>query len=105
MSKTNFKLALPLALGILLVVGSLQTQTVRAAERIVGQVTGSDSAGKKIEIDGVKYEMSPQAMSNPSGRMAGARKLSDIRPGQSVIYEVDRGVIKSLTPIDGSVPE
>jgi len=105
MSKPNFKLALPLALGILLVVGTLQTQAARAAERIVGQVTGSDFARKKIEIDGVKYEMSPQAMSNPSGRMAGVRKLSDIRPGQSVIYEVDRGVIKSLTPIDGPVPE
>lgn len=105
MSRPNLKLALPLALGILLVAGPLQAQTARAAERIVGQVTGSDSAGKKIEIDGVKYEMSSQAMSNPSGRMAGARKLSDIKPGQSVIYEVERGVIKSLTPIDGPVPE
>ncbi len=105
MSKPNFKLALPLALGILLVVGSLQVQTAGAAERIVGQVTGSDFARKKIEIDGVKYEMSPQAMGDPSGRMAGARKPSDIKPGQSVIYEVDRGVIKSLTPIDGPVPE
>jgi len=105
MSRPNLKLALPLALGILLAVGSLQANTARAAERIVGQVTGSDAARNKIAIDGVTYEISPQAMGKPSGRMAGARKLSDIKPGQSVIYEVDRGVIKSLTPIDGPVPE
>ncbi|MCU0809884.1 MAG: hypothetical protein MUE59_02400 [Thiobacillaceae bacterium] len=105
MSKPNFKLALPLALGILLAVGSLQAHTARAAERIVGQVTGSDVAHNKMAIDGVTYEISPQAMGKPSGRMAGTRKLSDIKPGQSVIYEVDQGVIKSLTPIDGPVPE
>jgi hypothetical protein len=105
MSKPNLKLALRLVLGIVLAVAALQAQTARAVERIVGQVTGSDFARKQIEIDGVTYEMSPQAMSNSSGRMAGARKLSDIKPGQSVIYEVDRGVIKSLTPIVGPVPE
>lgn len=105
MSKPNLKLALRLALGIVLSVAALQAQTARAAERIVGQVTASDVARNKIDIDGVKYEISPQAMGKPSGRMGGARKLSDIKPGQTVIYEVDRGVIKSLTPIDGPVPE
>jgi hypothetical protein len=105
MSRPNLKSALTIALGILVAMATLQVQTARAAERVVGQVTGSDVVRKTIDIDGVTYEVSPEALGRPSGRIAGARKLSDIRRGQSVIYEADGGVIRSMTFIDGAVPQ
>ncbi len=94
-----------LGLGIVLVIGNvLHTQVVQAAERIVGQVTKNDAARKKIEIDGIAYDVSPQLVARQSGPMAFARKVVDIKPGQSVMFETEKGVITSITPIEGPVP-
>lgn len=95
-----------LGLGIVLIIGSvLHIQVAQAAERIVGQVTKNDIARKKIEIDGIAYDVSPQAVARQSGPMAFARKVPDIKPGQSVMFETEKGVITSITLIEGAVPE
>ena len=95
-----------LGLGIVLIIGSvLHTQLAQAAERIIGQVTKNDTARKKIEIDGAAYDVSPQLVAKQSGPMAFARKVADIKPGQSVVLETEKGVITSITLIEGPVPE
>ena len=95
-----------LGLGIVLIIGSvLHTQVVQAAEQIVGQVTKNDTSRKKIEIDGIAYDVSPQLVARQSGPMAFARKVADIKPGQSVMFEMEKGVITSITLIEGAVPE
>jgi hypothetical protein len=95
-----------LGLGILLIIGNvLHTQVAQAAEQIVGQVTKNDTARKKIEIDGVAYDVSPQLVARQSGPMAFARKVSDIKPGQSVMFETEKGAITNLTLIEGAIPE
>lgn len=95
-----------LGLSIVLIIGSmLHAQAAQAAERIVGQVTKNETARKKIEIDGIAYDVSPQAIARQSGRMAFARKVADIKPGQSVMFEAENGVIRSITLIEGAVPE
>lgn len=94
-----------LGLGIALIVGNvLHTQAAQAAEQIVGQVTKNDTARKKIEIDGIAYDISPQLVARQSGPMAFARKVADIKPGQSVMFETEKGAITSLTLIEGPVP-
>lgn len=94
-----------LGLGIALIIGSvLHTQVAQAAERIVGQVTKNDTVRKKIEIDGIAYDVSPQLVVRQSGPMAFARKVADIKPGQSVMFETEKGAITSLTLIEGAVP-
>lgn len=95
-----------LGLGIVLIIGSvLHTQVVQAAEKIIGQVTKNDTAHKKIEIDGIVYDVSPQLVAKQSGPMTFARKVVDIKPGQSVMFETEKGVITSITLIEGAVPE
>lgn len=96
---------LHLGLGIALIIGSvLHTQVAQAAEQIVGEVTKNDTARKKIEIDGIAYDVSPQLVARQSGPMAFARKVADIKPGQSVMFKTEKGVITSITLIEGPVP-
>jgi hypothetical protein len=95
-----------LGLSIALIIGSvLHIQVAKAAERFVGEVTKNDTARKNIEIDGNIYDVSPQLVARQSGPMAFARKVADIKPGQSVMLETEKGVVTSITLIEGAVPE
>jgi len=95
-----------LGLVSILIIGSgLHIQVAQAGGQIVGQVTKNDTAHKKIEIDDVAYDVSPRAVIKQSGPMAFARKLVDIKPGQSVMFETDKKVITRITLTEGAVPE
>lgn len=95
-----------LGLGVALVIGGmLQVQLAHAAERIVGQVTKNEPARKKIELDGTAYVVSPKASVKRAGRYALPSTLESIKPGQSAKFEVEKGVVTSITLIEGPVPE
>lgn len=94
-----------LGLGIVLIIGgALHVQVAQADGRIVGQVTKNDTARKKIEIDGIAYDVPLRLVARQSGPMAFARKVADIKPGQSVMFETEKGAITSITLIEGPVP-
>jgi hypothetical protein len=89
----------------LLIGGTLHPEIAQAVEKIIGQVTGIDVASKSIKIDGASHVISPNVTIKQQGRFAPAKKMSDIKPGQTVLFETEHDVIRSITLIDGPVPK
>lgn len=72
------------------------------AGQVVGQVTAIDAARNMIEIDGFKYGLSETAVKKANARNVDAL-MRGFKPGQAVIYEVDKNELKLIQVVEGGV--
>lgn len=72
------------------------------AGQVVGQVTAVDAARNMIEIDGFKYGLSETAVKKANARDVDAL-MRGFKPGQAVLYEVDKNEVKRIQAVEGGV--
>ena len=72
------------------------------AGQVVGQVTAVDATRNTIDIDGIKHELSASAVKKANARDA-ATLLRGFKPGQAVLYEVDKNELKGIEAVEGVV--
>lgn len=72
------------------------------AGQVVGQVTAVDAARNMIEIDGVRLALSATAVKTAKARDADTL-LRGFKPGQSVLYEVEKNELKRIEAAEGGV--
>lgn len=72
------------------------------AEQVVGQVTAADLARNTITIDGVRYTI-PAAVLKRSTTVDTDKLARSLKPGQAISYEAERGEIRKIQPLQGSI--
>jgi hypothetical protein len=72
------------------------------AGQVVGQVTAVDAALNTITIDGIKFELSATAVKKANARDADTL-LRGFKPGQPILYEVDKNKLERIEAIEGGV--
>lgn len=70
------------------------------AGQVVGQVTAVDTARHTIEIDGFKYGLSEVAVKKVNARDVDTL-MRGFKPGQAVLYEVDKSELKRIEVVEG----
>ena len=100
MEKTNMNPRLHLmVMGLFFaIIGIVPAQ----AGQVVGQVTAVDATRNTIDIDGIKHELSASAVKKANARDA-ATLLRGFKPGQAVLYEVDKNELKRIEAMEGVV--
>lgn len=72
------------------------------AGQVVGQVTAVDATRNTIDIDGVRFELSATAVKTAKARDVDTL-LRGFKPGQSVLYEVEKNELKRIEAAEGGV--
>lgn len=100
MEKTNMNPRLHLmVIGLFLAIaGTVSAQ----AGQVVGQVTAVDATRNTITIDGIKFELSATAVKKANARDADTL-LRAFKPGQPVLYEVEKNELKRIEAAEGGV--
>lgn len=87
------------AIGVLIaIVGATSAQ----AGQVLGQLTAIDASGSTVDIDGMKYSITPATLKKSNARDAAAL-LRGFRTGQAVMYDVERKELKSIQAVEGRV--
>lgn len=72
------------------------------AEQVVGQVTAADLGRNTITIDGVRYTIPAAVLERPA--TDDTDKLArSLKPGQVVAFEAERGEIRKIQAVSGTL--